>query len=350
MRLATKIAAAVLLLLLSQKYSLYQWAGGRAFAPALPETLLWGTEALYNGFLILASLLVIKDVALLVWFGVKKLGFTLPMPWQAVKILIVCTSLLGGPWSVYEALRVPDVRRQEVFIEGLPQAFDGYRLVQLTDLHIGQLLKRTWLEAVVEKTLALKPDAIVLTGDLVEGTYETIRHEVEPYARLSARDGVWGVTGNHECIYSAEHWIRAFEAMGVGMLENAHHTIEREGARLVIAGTSDRWSLRRGGRLPDLEAALKGAPQATVIWLAHQPTVDTPDARVNLMLSGHTHGGLIAWIKPLVAAFNDGRVHGLYRLGPNQQAYVSAGTGLWTGMSCRVGVPSEITEITLRRR
>lgn len=337
-------------LLISQKYTFYQLLGTGPFNPSLPLLTTIIAETLYNIFLILISLLVIKDVLWWLLKGLEKLGVVIPRPMSSLqmKAFLIATSMILGPWGVYSALKVPEVKTIEVRIQNLDSALDGYRIVQLTDLHVGQMLKRPWLASVVEKTNALDPDLVVMTGDLIEGSVKKLSSEVEPFARLRARDGVFAVTGNHEHYHGANDWERYFELMGIVMLENKHRMIQKGDAQLLIAGITDRAALRFGKIGPNLEMALNGAQNAPVVLLSHQPKEIDTITGVDLQLSGHTHGGLIKWIQPLVAFFNGGYVEGLYRISERTQLYVHPGTGLWTGMACRVGVPSEITQIVLR--
>ena len=337
-------------LLVSQKFTFYQLFGTGPFNPSLPSLPMMIGEGLYNIFLVLLCLLVLKDLG---WWGnrfLRKVGINVAWPLSSLqlKILLMLSAVVAGPWGVYSALKVPDVKTVEVHLHGLDEPFDGYRIVQLTDLHIGQLLKRPWLEAVVEKVNRLDADLIVLTGDMIEGDVRKLANEVVPYAWLSAKDGVLAVNGNHEHYHGALNWVNQFETMGIDMLQNRHRVIQRGHSKLVVAGLSDRAALRFGQQGPDVKSALSDVPKAPVILLSHQPKGIEAITGVDLQLSGHTHGGLIAIIKPLVALFNGGYVNGLYRVNGRTQVYVSPGTGLWTGMSCRVGVASEITQIVLR--
>lgn len=345
-----KVLLFLFFLLISQKFSFYQLFGTGPFNPSLPALPMMIGEGFYNIFLVLLCLLVIKDLA---WWGnrfLRKVGINIawPMTSLQLKVLLMVASVVAGPWGVYSALKVPEVKTVEVRLEGLDEAFDGYRIVQLTDLHIGQLLKRPWLEAVVEKTNQLNADLIVLTGDMIEGDVRKLFEEVVPYGWLNAKDGVWAVSGNHEHYHGGTDWVNRFEAMGIGMLENRHRVIQRGSSKLLLVGLADRAALRFGQKGPDIETALRAAPKAPVILLSHQPKGIDEMTGVDLQLSGHTHGGLMAMVQPLIALFNGGYVNGLYRVNDRTQAYVSPGTGLWTGMACRVGVSSEITQIVLR--
>ena len=345
-----KILLFVFFLLISQKFTFYQLFCTGAFHPSLPALAMMVGEALYNIFLLLICFLVFKDVLWCVGKGAEKLGLKVAWPMSSMqfKICLIAASVILAPWGVYSALKVPDVKTIEVRLQNLDPAFDGYRIVQLTDLHIGQLLKRPWLESVVDKTNALDADLVLITGDMVEGGVQKLANEVEPYARLSAKDGVMAVSGNHEHYHGGGGWVRHFNSIGIAMLENEHRVIRKGEASLVIAGTVDRAAKRFGEPGPNANEALAQAPNGPVILLAHQPKgIDELDG-IDLQLSGHTHGGLIAWVQPLVAFFNGGYVEGLYRVNDRAQLYVSPGTGLWTSMACRVGVPSEITQIVLR--
>ena len=206
------------------------------------------------------------------------------------------------------------------------------------------------MAAVVAKTNALDPDLIVITGDLADGTPAARAADVQPLHDLKARDGVLAIPGNHEYYADYLGWMRAYRALGLDMLENAHVVIRRGDAALAVAGTTDRQAGPFGQMRPDLTAALEGLdPGVPVILLAHRPggAAQHAQAGVALQLSGHTHGGQILGPNLLTKWANEGFVSGLYHVG-HMLLYVSNGTGLWNGLALRVGVPSEITQIVLR--
>ena len=236
-------------------------------------------------------------------------------------------------------------RRPRVVSLQIPSDLDGYRIVQWSDVHIGPTIQRCFVESLVRRTNELNADAVVITGDLIDGNVEDLRDAIEPLRELRARDGVFVVTGNHEYYWHASEWVKEFSRLGMTFLKNEHRVI-REG--LVIAGVTD--PAGRDSHKSDLTAALAGAPRdAFRVLLAHRPQVADAASRagVDLQLSGHTHGGqffpfnlLIRWFQPVVS--------GLHRIG-NTLLYVSRGTGYW-GPPSRLGVGGEITLITLGRQ
>jgi predicted MPP superfamily phosphohydrolase len=246
---------------------------------------------------------------------------------------------------------VPPVRHVEIAIKGLPPEFDGFRVVQLTDLHISRLFQASWVETVVRDTNALNADLIVITGDLIDGNLEDRRHDVEPLKGLRAAGGVYVIPGNHEYYFGYPEWMRRFEELGMRTLANSHVVLRRGNANLVLAGVTDIGAAeRRGFPGPDVAKALEGAPSgAPVIMLDHQPknAAVAAQAGVALQLSGHTHGGLILGFDRFIAQFNNGYVSGRYDVN-GMLLYVNNGTALWLGFAIRLGKPSELTSIVLR--
>lgn len=345
-----KWISATLLLLISLKYVIYEHIGGAFFAPALPRSFLLLMEALYAAMILLFVMLLLKDAfMLLLWFCQRfGMSWTFPLPLTQLKVGLAGLALTLGIWGTWQSVRVPDIRTVELRLTKLPPALDGFSIVQLTDTHIGPLLKKAWLQKVVDKANSVSPDLIVLTGDYVDGTVEALAEEVAPLAGLQAKHGVYGVTGNHEYYWGAADWSSFLEKLHVTMLHNEHRVLTVGGDRLVIAGMPDRTERRFGGEGPDIRAALQGAPDAPRILLEHQPrdaAAYAPYADVHL--SGHTHGGLMFFLQPILARFNNGFVEGAYAVN-GMNLYVSPGTGLWGGFSCRIGVPSEITRLVLR--
>lgn len=347
--LAIKILGSILILAISLKYEIYQFLGGAFFSPSLPRAFILAMEALYAGLLILFFLLLLWDIYLAGNWILAKTGFPIPrhLPKGWIKCGLCCVALALGVWGTMQAIAVPAIKRVEISLNKLPQALDGFKLIQLSDLHIGPILDASWLEKVVKKVNATKPDLILLTGDYVDGRVSEIASELKPLANLESRYGVFGVTGNHEYYWDAVQWQKVLKDLNVNMLENEHAIIKAHGEELVIAGLPDLAASRFGLPEPDIVKALMNAPEVTRILLAHQPKAAREYAsHVDLHLAGHTHGGVLFFLQPLIARFNNGFVQGLYPVNAGT-LYVSSGTGIWNGFSSRVGVPAEITEIIL---
>lgn len=241
---------------------------------------------------------------------------------------------------------IPEVK---VPLPRLPRALSGYTLVQLTDIHIGPLIGRDFIEAIVEQANAQNPDAIVITGDLVDGSVEELREHAAPLAKLKARQGVYFVTGNHEYYSGADAWIAHLKTLGIKVLRNERVVLGDGEDVFDLAGIDDFQAERFGyGHGADLARALKGRdPTRALVLLAHQPRAIDEAARmgVGLQISGHTHGGQI-WPFSALVPLAQPYVAGLHRHSDDTFIYVSRGTGYW-GPPMRLGAPAEVTRIVL---
>jgi len=271
---------------------------------------------------------------------------------RAFGITALGASGLLGAFSLWNGLRQVTVKPLTVRLNRLPKSLDGFKIVQITDLHIGPIIDGEWLRQIVDRVNALKPDIIVVTGDLADGSVEKLGHQVAPIAELTAPLGVYYISGNHEYFYGVEPWCAHIASLGLRVLRNERVSIVAGLQRdcFDLAGVDD-WSSRRfSGQGPDLPKALAGRdPDKTLVLLAHQPVaIDEAAAHgVDLQLSGHTHGGQI-WPFNYAVQLQQPYVDGLHRHRDTAtQIYVSSGTGLW-GPPMRFGTAAEITNITLR--
>ncbi|MET0858435.1 MAG: metallophosphoesterase [Telluria sp.] len=310
------------------------------------EQLTWAGLLSMGFFSSLLVLTVLRDVALLV---AAVFGVGTPAIERAsaigVPLLAFVVTLIG----FINARRVARVVDVEVPIDGLPAQFDGYSIVQISDIHVGPTIKRGYLNAIVTKVNALKPDAIAVTGDLVDGSVKRLGMHTAPLERLAAPDGTFFVTGNHEYYSGAAEWIVEMRRLGLTVLLNEHVVVERAGEALMIAGVTDFMAHHFDeSHRSDPHAAAKGAPGHVKVrvLLAHQPrsAEAAADAGFHLQLSGHTHGGqFFPWnlFVPLQQPFTAGlnRLRSLW-------VYTSRGTGYW-GPPKRFGAPSEITRVRL---
>ncbi len=289
-----------------------------------------------------------------VWLAYTWFGLAVYLLVAAAVTHLVCAVIGGDPRTaaiagvgaaaatvIYGIVNVamgPIVRRVRVPLAKLPASAAGYTIVQLTDVHIGPILGDRFAAKVVAKVNALAPDLIVITGDLVDGRLDELRPHVEPLRDLTARDGVYAVTGNHEYYWNAGAWLEHLRSFGIGILRNQHVTIREA---FELAGVDD------SSATEDVPRALAGRdPALPVVLLAHHPRTiaRAVAAGVDLQLSGHTHGGQLLPLGWLSRLFEP-HVAGLARFGATW-LYVSEGTGFW-GPPMRVGTSSEITLLTL---
>jgi predicted MPP superfamily phosphohydrolase len=346
--LSIKIVAAGLAFVALQFHRWSKLSSGSVFSPEFPRPVVALFNWAFGGIVLLALLQLLLDVGLLV--AIPFHGGIVIAP-DGVRYGLAALAAATAAIGLYQAMRVPPLKDIEVGICGLPQHFEGYTILQLTDLHISRLFPASWARSVVERSNRLGVDLIAITGDLIDGTLDARRADIEPLRDLKAADGVHVISGNHEYIFGYSTWMAQFSALGLLSLENRHIVLDRNGAKLVLAGITDRASRRGGHPIRDLSAVLQGAPKGVpIILLDHQPS----DARnaaalgVALQLSGHTHGGLILGLDRLAARANAGFVSGRYDV-DGMTLYVNNGTALWPGFALRLGRPSELTRITLRQ-
>lgn len=247
------------------------------------------------------------------------------------------------------AFRGPQVRRQKIPIHSLHPQLEGFRIAQISDLHVGPTIGRHYVERVVQMTNALHADLIVLTGDIVDGQVNRLAAHVAPLEKLVAPEGVVFILGNHDCYSGADQWIAHFRALGMRVLLNDYMLIEREGAKIVIGGVVDpalRLTDPSQRPRPDLAAAPQ-AGEALRIMLAHNPALAprVAEAGFDLQLSGHTHAGQFFPWTIAVRMVHAPHVAGLSQVG-RMWVYVNAGTGTW-GPPVRFGTKTEITLLTL---
>jgi predicted MPP superfamily phosphohydrolase len=258
-------------------------------------------------------------------------------------VAIGSTSVAHGMIRARGKHEIVDV---EVKLATLPRELDGFTIVQLTDLHVGMTIDRAFVQQVVDRTNALAPDLVVLTGDLVDGPVEDLHDEIAPLRELRAKHGLYAVTGNHEYFSGADAWIEELTRLGITFLRNAHVTVA---GGFTLAGVDDYSGDRFPGHGADYRRALYGRdPALPVVLLAHQPRQVRSAAEhgVDLQLSGHTHGGQIWPWHYLVRAQQGGLLAGRYEW-RGTQLYVSRGCGYW-GPPVRLLAPLEITRVILR--
>lgn len=319
--------------------------------PRRTARLLAWPAYLWMGALFLTLSLTLASDALLWLLGAAWPPGAEADPRGPVRLRAVAVAAIGGAATLVgmrSALAGPVLRRLELRLARWPAGLDGFRIVQISDVHIGPLLGRRFAREVTERVNALAPDLVAVTGDLVDGRVERLRDDVAPFAALRARHGVFFVTGNHDFYSGAAAWVAETSALGWRALRNERVTIGEGAARFELAGVDDQRGDWLHGSPCDVPRALAGRdPALPLVLLAHDPTTfaEASQHGVDLQLSGHTHGGQI-WPFRYFVRLAVRWVEGLHRSG-GSLLYVSRGTGFW-GPPLRLLAPAEITEITLR--
>jgi uncharacterized protein len=343
---ALPLAAGALLALVLFASALLVPAGllaRRLLRPPAADRLTWIGMLFMGLFSSLLVMTVLRDLLLL---ALRIAGHTELVDDTAVAVPLL--ALLVTAIGYFNARRTAQVVSVAVPLPGLPAALEGFRIVQISDIHVGPTIKQKYLQAIVDRVNALDADVVAITGDLVDGSVAELRAHVAPLAKLRARHGVFFVTGNHEYYSGVHGWVTELQRLGIRVLHNEHVVLQHQGASLVLAGVPDYTGHHFDpAHRSDPVAALEGAPaNATRVLLAHQPRTAPAAAAAgfDLQLSGHTHGGqFLPWtfFVPLQQPYTAG-LHQLGRL----SIYVSRGTGYW-GPPKRLGAPSEISELRL---
>jgi predicted MPP superfamily phosphohydrolase len=260
-----------------------------------------------------------------------------------------------GDGVIFEANR-PQVVSVEIPLSRLSEAWDGFRIAQLSDLHYDDHFSVVPIRKAVDLVKGLQPDLIVLTGDFITSPFmnrrpllikaaKTIEPCAQILAEMQAQFGVLATLGNHDVSTDPAHITAALEAHGVSVLRNRAVPLERNGARLWLSGLDDVLE----GKY-DLKLALKDVPKAEpVVLLAHEPDFADYAHHVDLQLSGHSHGGQIRFPgigAPVLPVMGRKYPKGLRRIGP-LTLYTNVGVGTII-MPMRLNCPPEVTLITLR--
>ncbi len=263
----------------------------------------------------------------------------------AVTLLGFVITLLGFS----NARRTAAIVSISVPIRDLPPALQGFRIAQISDIHVGPTIRGDYLSRIVAAVNGLQPDMVAITGDLVDGSVRELGPHIAPLAELASRHGSYFVTGNHEYYSGAQAWIGELRRLGITVLLNEHVVLRHDSALAVVAGVTDYGAGHFDpAHRSDPLAAIAGAPPdaGVRVLLAHQPrsAPAAADAGFDLQLSGHTHGGqFMPW--NFFVKLQQPFVAGLHRL-RHLWVYTSRGTGYW-GPPKRFGAPSEITMVTL---
>ena len=255
---------------------------------------------------------------------------------------------LGSIWGMYNATKEPVIKRVEIKIDGLPESLKGFRMAQITDLHVGSMITGKFVKTVTRKIKELNADMLFFTGDAADGSVQSYGKHLQSLAEINPKYGKYFVTGNHEYYSDMNGWLQLIEGLGFKILVNESQNIIVNDATIMITGIPDRG----GGHFSsfhktNMKKAVGGMnPSDLKILLAHQPK-DVEHALkygFDLQLSGHTHGGQYFPFSLLVQLAHP-FIKGLHKR-KNTWIYINQGTGYW-GPPLRIGTEPEITEITL---
>ncbi len=329
----------------------------------LYEALPWVAYTSLGFFCLVFTFLIIRDTVLLCSWVVsllhkrKRINAVLDRPETPERrSFLIHSSNLGilglsavfSGHGIYETRHLPDVETVSIPIPNLPERLEGFRIVQISDIHVNPTMRKGFVKDVVDQVNNLNPEMVVLTGDLADGPVSILKNEVASLKDLSAPCGLYFVTGNHEYYAGAKAWVEEVGRLGFHVLLNEHQIIKYNSESILLAGVTDfNAGVFYSNHTSDVWKALSGAPDSRVkILLAHQPRniFAAAKADFDLQISGHTHGGqFFPW--QYFVHLQQPYVAGLHKH-ENTWIYVNRGTGYW-GPPLRLGSPSETTLIKL---
>ena len=254
--------------------------------------------------------------------------------------------VVGGVLSVIalvQGIRPPVMQSYDVYLKSLPEKMNGTVIVALSDLHIGTIIGKKWLEARVNQVKEQEPDLVILLGDILEGHGQPKEEVISILHQLSAPLGVWAVLGNHEFHgRSDKDWTLLYD--GIKLLNNSWAEVK---PGLILAGVEDLTTNHRSGRGGDpVSKALTDRPPGATVFLSHTPweVEKAASVGVGLMLSAHTHGGQI-WPFGYLVKRRYPLLEGRYEI-DGMTVIICRGTGTW-GPRMRLWHPGEILRVTL---
>lgn len=341
------LLAALLMIVASSTYRYYQ-----PQVEGLGSNVLQWAQYLVMGWLAVSFL----------FFGTAELLQLISKPFDPKKRIFLTESVtqglivgttLASISGFLDAKAGPEIHSVEIKLPTLPDSFKGLVLAQISDVHIGPLLHRSFLDQVVDRVMSLNPDLILITGDLVDGTVSQLQDQMGALKRLKAKEGIYFCTGNHEYYSGVEEWVAYLQSIGVQVLQNSNVIFKRTGPsgveeKLMLAGVPDfRASPGTAHEYNPKKAAETQEPIGCKILISHNPhgIESAAEAGFHFQLSGHTHAGQFMPFTFFMKLFLK-HTEGHYQINETTQLYVNRGTGYW-GPPNRLGKRAEITKITL---
>lgn len=353
MSIRSRILLCLLLVGASFKSFAHVFFGGSFFDPNLPNYLYFFFDISRAIIIFLCFLVILRDLINLIICAInfiikrqKLYVFKTNSLFEALVLLAIAfaISMLG----TINAYSIPDVYTYQIKLDKT-EKLKGYKIVLLADIHISKQSSLDTTRAIVNKVNALKPNLIVIAGDIVDGSVAERGELVEELFALKAQDGIFYSPGNHEFYSNYPQW-KKFFTKHFHELYNSSVIIKDTNNKALfnLAGVADKNAPRFGLEGVNVNKALAHIDNnLPTIMLSHQPIearkIDASQ-KVDLILAGHTHGGMILGFDQIVASANDGFVSGLYELN-KAKLIVSNGTMLWMGIPLRLFVPSQIVLI-----
>ena len=287
---------------------------------------------------ILFGLTFVRDF---IWITCSILSKNVPSPLDTkylhiVNVLTLCLAFVCSVWALIEGNRVPTIKEQIIYSEKIKEP---KKIVLLTDLHLSRVVQNDKIQNIVEHVNAQNADALLLVGDIIDDEAKYTKPLLNLLKDLKAKNGIFYVSGNHEFYIGYNDSMKLIHQNNFIPLENNGVEIDS----FYIGGVPDIPSSKRFKKSVDLEKTFQNASQNTYrILMAHTPVKFSQKPNIDLIVSGHTHGGQIFPFHLFSWAYNKGYLAGLYQMDKNTKIYVSRGTGQW-GPQMRFLAPAEIT-------
>lgn len=354
----SKLIVSLLLIAGMCRNYIYHVVGGTAYDPNIPYNLYFILEMTRSILITLAALVLIRIVINLVYKALRVDFRAFIIPAHSLFYLMIMLSIATAI-SIYGTActyRKPNLTHYQVQMAKLPPELDKLRIVVLSDMHISSQSNPSYVADIIARVNRLHPDLVLLPGDLIDGQVHKRHALAKLYFDLRAKYGVYFSSGNHEYYSDYTKWQNYLTQGGLISLDNkvAHIKDESGNTILTLAGVTDPKAANYNLPMPDIagvKAMLKS--KAPTIVLSHRPAYGEDfskgDNPADLVVSGHTHGGLMNIAAPIVSFLNNGFVSGHYKVNKTD-VIVSRGINVWQGYPMRLGVPNEIVVISLRSK
>lgn len=290
---------------------------------------------------ILFGLTFVRDI---IWTFLALLFKDIPSPLNLTYLhfvngITLFLAFICSVGALIEGNKIPEIKEQVIYTNKVTKA---KKIILLADLHLSRVVKADKVKGIVERVNKQNADAILLVGDIIDDEIRYTKPLLEILKNLKAKNGIYYVSGNHEFYIGYDESIKLIQENNFTPLENNGVEIDS----FYIGGVPDIPSSKKFGKTVDLDKTFEKVPQnAYRILMAHTPVKLPREPEIDLIVSGHTHGGQIFPFHLFSWVYNNGYLSGLYRIDKHKYIYVSKGSGQW-GPQMRFGAPSEITVLT----